>query len=84
MSCSWPAKVLRMLREAISQTCIISIAQNTDVITYSNQFVLCTGSEISSIGAEADTSDVQISNSINRFILQDANLLSSNDIENLC
>jgi hypothetical protein len=73
-----------MLREAISQTYIVNIAHNTDWNTYSDQFVLCTGSKISSIGAEAHTSDVQISNRINRLILQDANLLSGNDIEDLC
>jgi len=53
-------------------------------ITYSDQLVFRASCEISSVRTEADTSDIEISNSIHRLILQDANLLSGHDIENLC
>lgn len=51
--------------------------------TYSNQLILGTSCEISSIRTEANTSDIQISNRVNRLILQNANLLSSNNVEDL-
>ncbi len=53
-------------------------------IPNTDQLVLSTSSEVLSVWTEAHTSNVQIATSINRIILQDAKLLSSRDVEDLC
>jgi hypothetical protein len=53
-------------------------------IPYSDQLVLGTGSKVSSIRAEADASDVKISNCVDRVVLENANLLSGHNVEDLC
>ena len=86
MSCSWPAKVFLMLLEAMSQTCVVSLDFGTRIknTTNSDQLVFRTSSEISPIRTEANTPDVQITNSINRLVLKNANLLSRSHIKDLC
>jgi hypothetical protein len=53
-------------------------------LTYSDQFIFCASCKVSSIRAEADASDVQITDGVDRLILEDADFLSSHDIKNLC
>jgi hypothetical protein len=53
-------------------------------LTYSDQLILSTSGKIPSVWTETNASDVKITNRVNRLILKNANLLSSEDIENLC
>lgn len=55
----------------------------TGGVTHPDQLILCTGCQESSIWTEAHASDVEIANRIHRLVLEDADLLSGNNVENL-
>lgn len=46
-------------------------------LTYSDQFVFRTSREVTSVRAEADTSDVQVARNIDCVVLENANLLTA-------
>lgn len=48
-----------------------------------DQFILCTSSKVLPIWAKADASDVQVTGGVSRIVLEDADLLSRDDVENL-
>ena len=75
-----------MLLEAMSQTCVVSLDFGTRIknTTNSDQLVFRTSSEISPIRTEANTPDIQITNSIDRLVLKNTNLLSCSHIKDLC
>lgn len=52
--------------------------------TYANDLVLSTGGEEFAVGTEADTSDVKITILVGGVVGQVADLLSSDNIEDLC
>jgi hypothetical protein len=51
--------------------------------TYSNQLVLSTSGKVSSIWAETNTSNVKVTDRVHRLILENTDLLSRDDIEDL-
>jgi hypothetical protein len=51
--------------------------------TYSDQVVLCTCSQVSAVWAEAHAPDIEISGLVDCVVLEDADLLSSSDVEDL-
>ena len=52
--------------------------------TYANNLVLSTSSQEFTVGAEADTSDVKVTILVGGVVGQVADLLSSDNIEDLC
>lgn len=51
--------------------------------TYSDQFIFSTGSQVPSIRTEAHAPNVEVAHRVDRIILQDADLLAGDDIEDL-
>lgn len=52
-------------------------------VPYSNLFILGSCSEVSPVGAKADTSDIQVTIPIDRFVLQAGDYVSTLNIINL-
>lgn len=65
----------------VTGECVTDLARGN--VPNADQLVLSTGRKVLAVGAEADTSDVQVSSSVGGIVLKNADLLSSVDIENL-
>jgi len=86
MSCSWPEKVFRIVRDAISQTYggLAAVkARGRRGETHSDELVLGAGSEVLAVRAEADAPDVQVAAYVDRVVLEDAELVAGPDVVDL-
>jgi hypothetical protein len=74
-------KVKRVDILLVAGECVADLARLN--VPNADQLVLSTSGKVLAIWAEADTSDVQVSSSVCGIVLKDADLLSSDNIEDL-